>query len=836
MPTPNELLAKYTTQSQMSSFFMDKMGILNLLSYSNGLSIYDGSTSAYNALVNAISDVNDSGGVIYIPTTPDGSTYILDLDITIPAKVTLWFANGAKFKTSNNAVITLNCAISAELHQIFEGQVTRNTLLSDTLVTDNNSDNVPDNWTYSSTAVSSSSSVNALTGTYLELTTTDTRFQAVNITYNTKLSVSPNELYFLKIDCKFTKTSGQPYLAYSVKYYDSSNNYITIRSNYISRLNLADYTTQYINFTVPSDSNISKAELKIYIQTGAVDGAESGYAYLKNLELYNFEYSIVGKPKIEVGFPEWFGAVVDNTNVNSTDAINIALNLTPKVQLNDGTYYVSEVLLKNYNNLTGKGVTSVLKKIVGTEGNAVLNTTPGCLSFEVNYLLIDGTYQDCHGFQQSAFLSTSGDAGLERQFSFVYIPKLKSVSVINCLRNGFNCLTYTKVNMNDCQARDVSGYGFWHRDANDSIFQDCAAFITGLAAFYFGKDDRVLNFKCFHTNQDTTATDNMYAIILQSTNYFTGYIEEVPYGAIKIIDSSNYIDCFLTNVGTNYIFKTTTSSPQTKSLIMLGAGGSSWKRCMSNYLNINWAMDILDAYPVKPEYLVEVLDPNIFNNEIYIRRWKSPATQNMAIDLKDDGSLHPENIFIVNGVDVTKTFSDYSGNIYLSNYVEGDLTYPITRTVVKEKNKYTINITDGLEEQPKNYGLWTSRNILLDFNILADVLAGNINYMHIEVEAQHGLSNNQAKCSIDLQLRDVTNNKTLLQFATIDTNKTSSKTKVYASDTSIFTKMRDYNATLVAEGGTYQLNLRFTFHAVSDQSITDSTATVTFENAKIWFG
>ena len=49
MTTPSELLARYTTQSLFSSFFGDKVGIINILSYADGHKIYDGTTTAYDA-------------------------------------------------------------------------------------------------------------------------------------------------------------------------------------------------------------------------------------------------------------------------------------------------------------------------------------------------------------------------------------------------------------------------------------------------------------------------------------------------------------------------------------------------------------------------------------------------------------------------------------------------------------------------------------------------------------------------------------------------------------------------------------------------------------------
>lgn len=121
MTTPSELQAIYTNQSQMSNYFTDKMGILSILSYANGSAIYDGVTSAYTALTNALADVPTSGGIIFFPSTENGGTYLIDSNITIPLNVTLWFADGAMLNVETGKTLTMYCKIMARLHQIFSG-------------------------------------------------------------------------------------------------------------------------------------------------------------------------------------------------------------------------------------------------------------------------------------------------------------------------------------------------------------------------------------------------------------------------------------------------------------------------------------------------------------------------------------------------------------------------------------------------------------------------------------------------------------------------------------------------------------------------------------------
>lgn len=54
MTTPAELISIYTSQSEISNFYIDKMGIISVLSYANGLPINDGVTSATTTVQAAV--------------------------------------------------------------------------------------------------------------------------------------------------------------------------------------------------------------------------------------------------------------------------------------------------------------------------------------------------------------------------------------------------------------------------------------------------------------------------------------------------------------------------------------------------------------------------------------------------------------------------------------------------------------------------------------------------------------------------------------------------------------------------------------------------------------
>lgn len=124
MTTPAELLGRYTSQSQLDSYFLEKVGILSVLSYADSASIQDGVTSAFDAFTDTLAAVPTEGGIIFVPTTSDGSTYVIDDDITFPDDVVLWFAEGANIKRTSGATITLNCGIFPTLGEIFTDDTT----------------------------------------------------------------------------------------------------------------------------------------------------------------------------------------------------------------------------------------------------------------------------------------------------------------------------------------------------------------------------------------------------------------------------------------------------------------------------------------------------------------------------------------------------------------------------------------------------------------------------------------------------------------------------------------------------------------------------------------
>jgi hypothetical protein len=120
MTTMAEQIAIATNQTHQSTYYTDYIGELSILSYRDGESIYDGATSCYDALSAVVADLPTAGGIIYFPSTENGSTYLLDTSITLPENCTLKFADGAKI--SGTATITgTYTKISAGLYQIFDG-------------------------------------------------------------------------------------------------------------------------------------------------------------------------------------------------------------------------------------------------------------------------------------------------------------------------------------------------------------------------------------------------------------------------------------------------------------------------------------------------------------------------------------------------------------------------------------------------------------------------------------------------------------------------------------------------------------------------------------------
>jgi len=117
MTSAREQLSKYATQSQMSSFFIDKMGIYNVKAYgAAGNGVVDDSSSI-NSTIEA---ADDDGGIVFFPV----GTYKIENNITAPPNITLWFADGAKLQIDSGKIVTINGNLSAGLHQIFAGSGT----------------------------------------------------------------------------------------------------------------------------------------------------------------------------------------------------------------------------------------------------------------------------------------------------------------------------------------------------------------------------------------------------------------------------------------------------------------------------------------------------------------------------------------------------------------------------------------------------------------------------------------------------------------------------------------------------------------------------------------
>jgi len=108
MTTPAELLSIYTNQSQMSSFFIDKMKIVNVLSY--GV-IGDGLTNDTLKINDAITACND-GDILYFPNiickiTP---TLTINKELRICGNVTFMVYNSGNYDYAIN--VTSKCNIS----------------------------------------------------------------------------------------------------------------------------------------------------------------------------------------------------------------------------------------------------------------------------------------------------------------------------------------------------------------------------------------------------------------------------------------------------------------------------------------------------------------------------------------------------------------------------------------------------------------------------------------------------------------------------------------------------------------------------------------------------
>ena len=113
--TPKELIAQYATQSEMTNYFKDKLGILNVKSYG---ALGNGSTDDTEAIQKAFDDAITTGATVYFPT----GTYITSSELTVTDfNLTIWGENstyssarGVKIQTTSTTDNILTITASAE--------------------------------------------------------------------------------------------------------------------------------------------------------------------------------------------------------------------------------------------------------------------------------------------------------------------------------------------------------------------------------------------------------------------------------------------------------------------------------------------------------------------------------------------------------------------------------------------------------------------------------------------------------------------------------------------------------------------------------------------------
>lgn len=122
MTTVSETVAINTFQNELANTLAnDKVGIVSILSYAKGKTVYDGSTDVFDALTRACEVLKDYGGTLLIPSTSNGSTYLLNTNFTFPDNVNVEFVNGGNIKVANGVVLTgVNTKITTGLSQIFD--------------------------------------------------------------------------------------------------------------------------------------------------------------------------------------------------------------------------------------------------------------------------------------------------------------------------------------------------------------------------------------------------------------------------------------------------------------------------------------------------------------------------------------------------------------------------------------------------------------------------------------------------------------------------------------------------------------------------------------------
>lgn len=140
MPTPSEILAQYSTQSQISTFYTDVMKIVSVKEAPFS-AMGDGATDDTAAIQAAIDSIKDIGGVVYFPT----GTYIAT-NLKLYSYVVLMGAGiSSKIKVKDNSTSTKLIELydtaqarTAVRNLKFDGNKANQTIDIDCLYIDNN--------------------------------------------------------------------------------------------------------------------------------------------------------------------------------------------------------------------------------------------------------------------------------------------------------------------------------------------------------------------------------------------------------------------------------------------------------------------------------------------------------------------------------------------------------------------------------------------------------------------------------------------------------------------------------------------------------------------------
>lgn len=69
---------------------------------------------AYSSFSDAIDDINEDEKTLLIP-----NSQVVDVNMAVPANITLWFLRGGELDISNGKTVTINGPVEAGLHKIF---------------------------------------------------------------------------------------------------------------------------------------------------------------------------------------------------------------------------------------------------------------------------------------------------------------------------------------------------------------------------------------------------------------------------------------------------------------------------------------------------------------------------------------------------------------------------------------------------------------------------------------------------------------------------------------------------------------------------------------------